>query len=153
MSIYSARNKRPLAHDVPSREKRPVGYNVQRPVAPAIVPTPAVTPPRASPVVDVGETLRVRNTKSVNHLLSVTIDWLAALPPNARPLALATKYPRIANRIAQEWAEPSACRKDFEDLVYDTRGSRRGFPADVHRDLLTLRDYYYGYDLEIAKEA
>ena len=140
MSIYS------------SRTKRPVGYNVQRALAPAKDPAPAIPLSRGAPVVtDV--TLRVRNAKAVNHLLSTTVDWLASLPTDARPLALATRYPRIANRIAHEWNEPSACRRDFDDLVYDTRGNRRGFPADVHRELLILRDYYYGYDLELAKEA
>ena len=58
-----------------------------------------------------------------------------------------------ANRIAQEWNEPSACRKDFDDLVYDNRGTRKGFPPDVLGELLTLRDYYYGYDLALAREA
>jgi hypothetical protein len=140
MSIYS------------TRAKRRVGYNVQRPVAPAKDPAPAIPLPRDVPAVaDV--TLRGRDTKAVNHLLSSTIDWLASLPANARPLALATRYPRIANRIAHEWKEPSACHRDFDDLVYDTRGNRRGFPPDVHRELLTLRDYYYGFDLELAKEA
>jgi len=69
------------------------------------------------------------------------------------PLALATKFPRAANRIAQEWREPSACRRDFDDLVYDKRGTRRGFPPDVYVELLALRDYYYGYDLKLANEA
>jgi hypothetical protein len=134
------------------RTKRRVGYNVQRAVAPARDPAPAVPLPREAPAIaDV--TLRGRNGKAVNHLLSSTIDWLASLPPSARPLALATRYPRIANRIAHEWKEPSACQKDFDDLVYDTRGKRRGFPLDVHRELLILRDYYYGFDLELAKEA
>jgi hypothetical protein len=99
------------------------------------------------------EALRRRNTTTVNRLLSSTIDWLASLPPNVRPLALATKHPRVANRIAQEWPEPSACRKDFDDLVYDKRGNRRGFPPDVYIELLALRDYYYGYDLVLAREA
>ena len=97
--------------------------------------------------------MRRRNANTVNRLLSSTIDWLANLPPQARPLALATKFPRVANRIAHEWNEPSACRRDFDDLVYDNRGSRKGFPPDVLGELLTLRDYYYGYDLALAKEA
>jgi hypothetical protein len=135
-----------------SRVKRRVSYNVQRTVALAKEPLAATpSPPGAVNVPEV--TLRGRNPKPVNHLLSSTIDWLASLPPSARPLALATRYPRIANRIAHEWKEPSACRRDFDDLVYDTRGNRRGFPPDVHCELLTLRDYYYGYDLELAKEA
>ena len=109
--------------------------------------------PSSSPPESPQAALRRQNTTTVNRLLSSTIDWLAALPPNVRPLALATKYPRLANRIAQEWREPSACRKDFDDLVYDKRGTRRGFPPDVYVELLALRDYYYGYDLALAKEA
>ena len=97
--------------------------------------------------------LRRRNVLEVNRLLSSTIDWLASLPLQLRPLALATQFPRVANRIAQEWKEPSACRRDFEDLVYDNRGNREGFPPDVLVELLALRDHYYGYDLMLAKEA
>jgi len=106
-------------------------------------------PPTESPQA----ALRRQNTTALNRLLSSTIDWLAALPPNVRPLALATKYPRLANRIAQEWREPSSSPKDFDELVYDKRGTRRGFPPDVYVELLALRDYYYGYDLALAKEA
>jgi hypothetical protein len=131
------------------RSKR---YNVQRavmvaedPALAALQSRDAPTPPEAS--------LRRRNINSVNRLLSSTVDWLASLPPNARPLALATRFPRVANRIAQEWSEPSACRRDFDDLVFDSRGTRQGFPPDVLGELLTLRDYYYGYDLTLAKEA
>jgi len=99
--------------------------------------------------------------KRLSPLLDAALDlapaeraaWLASLPANVRPLALATKFPRVANRIAQEWREPSACRRDFDDLVYDKRGTRRGFPPDVYVELLALRDYYYGYDLKLAIEA
>jgi len=97
--------------------------------------------------------LRRRNAQEVNRLLPTTIEWLANLPLHVRPLALATQFPRVANRIAQEWKEPSACRRDFEDLVYDNRGDREGFPPDVLVELLALRDHYYGYDLMLAKEA
>jgi hypothetical protein len=97
--------------------------------------------------------LRRQKSHEVNRLLSSTIDWLATLPLNVRPLALATQFPRVANRIAKEWKEPSACRRDFEDLVYDNRGDREGFPPDVLVELLALRDHYYGYDLMLAKEA
>ena len=96
---------------------------------------------------------RRHNTTTVNRLLSSTIDWLAGLPPNVRPLALATKFPRVANRIAKEWQEPSTCRRDFDDLVYDKRGTRKGFPPDVYVELLALRDFYYGYDIRLANEA
>jgi len=134
-----------------SSAKRPATYNLHRtgrandPVSPNL-PSPQVPVP-----VDAAK--RPQSTATVNRLLSSTIDWLASLPPNVRPLALATKFPRVANRIAHEWREPSACRRDFDDLVYDKRGTRRGFPPDVYVELLALRDYYYGYDLKLANEA
>ena len=112
----------------------------------ANLPSPQVPPPADA-------AKRRQDPTSANRLLSSTIDWLASLPPNVRPLALATKYPRVANRIAKEWREPSGCRRDFDDLVYDKRGTRRGFPPDVYVELLALRDYYYGYDLKLAIEA
>jgi hypothetical protein len=136
-----------------SASKRPVEPNVLRKAVVRASETMSAHLPSSSPSESPQAALRRQNTTTVNRLLSSTIDWLAALPPNVRPLALATKYPRLANRIAQEWREPSACRRDFDDLVYDKRGTRRGFPPDVYVELLALRDYYYGYDLALAKEA
>ena len=132
--------------------KQPAIYNVLRKAIRLSEPSSATAPsgPASEPQ---RATLRRRNTTSVNRLLSSTIDWLAALPPNVRPLALATKYTRVANRIAEEWPEPAASRRDFDELIYDKRGARRGFPPDVFVELLALRDYYYGYDLALAREA
>ena len=135
-----------------SGSERPAAPNVLRKAGHASDAVSASLP-TSSPPDSPEAALRRQNTTTVNRLLSSTIDWLAALPPNVRPLALATKYPRLANRIAQQWREPSTCRKDFDDLVYDKRGTRRGFPPDVYVELLALRDYYYGYDLKLAKEA
>ena len=136
----------------PSGAKRPMTYNLHR--APGRA-TEAVSANLPSPQVPIpaDAAKRRQNTTVVNRLLSSTIDWLASLPPNVRPLALATKFPRVANRIAHEWREPSSCRRDFDELVYDKRGTRRGFPPDVYVELLALRDYYYGYDLRLANEA
>ena len=135
-----------------SGAKRPVPHNLHRTVGrsndheSASCPSPQVPSP-------VDATKQRQKTTTVNRLLSSTIDWLAGLPPSVRPLALATKFPRVVNRIAQEWREPSVCRLDFDDLVYDRRGTRRGFPPDVYVELLALRDYYYRYDLKLANEA
>jgi hypothetical protein len=141
MSISSSSGKRPVAPNVVRKGVVHAGESV------------SVHLPSSSPLESPQAAPRRQNTTTVNRLLSSTIDWLAALPPNVRPLALATKYPRVVNRIAQEWREPSAWRKDFDDLVYDKRGTRQGFPPDVYVELLSLRDYYYGYDLALAKEA
>jgi hypothetical protein len=131
-----------------SSGKRPAIYNVLRRAArDAHALTENAPPLHDAPAPQAG--MRRPNTTTVNRLLSATVDWLASLPPNVRPLALATKFPRVANRIAKEWREPSACRRDFDDLVYDKRGTRRGFPPDVYVELLALRDFYYGYDLRL----
>ena len=140
MATQSSGAKHPAAykvHPAPGRLTEAVSANLPSPQAPASA--------------DVAK--RRQDATNVARLWSSTIDWLASLPPNVRPLALASKFPRVANRIAKEWLEPSACRRDFDDLVYDKRGTRRGFPPDVYVELLALRDYYYGYDLKIANEA
>ena len=136
----------------PSGPKRRLTYNLHRTAGGSTEEATAnALPPKAPDTADAAK--RRQDATSANRLLSSTIDWLASLPPNVRPLALATKFPRVANRIAHEWREPSACRRDFDDLVYDKRGTRRGFPPDVYVELLALRDYYYGYDLKLAIEA
>ena len=136
----------------PSGAKRRLTYNLHRTASGSTKEVSASgSPPKAPAPADAAK--RRQDSTSANRLLSSTIDWLASLPPNVRPLALATKFPRVANRIAHEWREPSACRHDFDDLVYDKRGTRRGFPPDVYVELLALRDYYYGYDLKLAIEA
>ena len=83
----------------------------------------------------------VRKKNPVNYMLPMTIRWLETLPQEVRPTALVTKYPRIANVLALEWNNAAACRAFFVELLVDHRGTRKGFPADVHRELTTLRDY------------
>ena len=137
MSIYS------------SRSKRPIRVNIKRPIAAAAAPG-LVAPEGTLPAPALH--LR-RKAKPTDALLPLSLEWLTSLPPDVRPLALATKYPRIVNRIAVAWAEPSTCRANFDDLVYDNRGDRQGFPPDVHRDLLALREYYYGYSPQLMLQA
>jgi hypothetical protein len=136
----------------PSDAKRSRTHKLRRASGRLIEPVSANMPSQQAPT-SADAAKRRQDPAVVNRLLSSTIDWLASLPPNVRPLALATKFPRVANRIAGEWREPNACRRDFDDLVYDKRGTRRGFPPDVYVELLALRDYYYGYDLKFANEA
>ena len=75
-------------------------------------------------------------------LLDETSRWIAALPANVRPLALARKLPRIANSIAELWRRVASCGKFLDTLVVDVRGDRSGFPADVAQELMALRNYY-----------
>lgn len=75
-------------------------------------------------------------------LQNETCTWLVALPAHVRPLHLARKFPRIANKLAAEWARPVNCDKIFEELMIDHRGTRKGFPVEIAKEITELRAYY-----------
>ena len=64
-----------------------------------------------------------------------TSRWIAELPANVRPIALARKFPRIANSIAELWRRVARCEEYLDTLVVDLRGDRSGFPPDVAQEL------------------
>ena len=68
--------------------------------------------------------------------------WLDALPLSVRPVTLAEKYPRIANRFALLWKQPRQCDAYFESLLVDERGGRKGFSQTVALELVTLKTHY-----------
>ncbi len=74
-------------------------------------------------------------------LTDVTRTWLHRLPLRRRPLRLAARFPRVANRIALCWGEAELAAQVLDDLLVDRRGGRRGFPLLVARELQRLRDY------------
>jgi hypothetical protein len=84
----------------------------------------------------------LRKARPVEYMLPATIKWFEALPPEIRPVILAAQYARIANLIAQQWNDDKACRAYFEELLTGRRGKRRGFPANVRRELWVLREFY-----------
>jgi hypothetical protein len=57
-------------------------------------------------------------------------------------LALLPRYPHVLNRIAELWSDSRRLTSYFEDLLIDSRGSRRGFPLEVISELTRLRDYH-----------
>ena len=65
--------------------------------------------------------------------------WADALPEALRPHALCSRYPRIANRLALCWADPSLTERFFAGLLKDNRGGRAGFARDVADELGRLR--------------
>jgi hypothetical protein len=125
-----------------SRDRRPNQSDVTEPVTRSRTPAPAGTPPGK-------DWASVRKAKPVDYLLPRSIEWLERLPQAVRPMALAAKYPRIANTLALDWSRPAACRAYFDDLLIDRRGNRQGFPADVDRDLRRLRDHYHSLHLTL----
>lgn len=64
--------------------------------------------------------------------------WLAALPPEVRPQALANRHPYIVNRMAALQDQPCALQEYFDSLLHDRRGGRRGFSQEVAHDLARL---------------
>lgn len=71
-----------------------------------------------------------------------TYDWLLSLPTEIWPLWLVKHYPRIANQFAGVWLRRSACENLFAELLLDQRGTRKGFPVEVSREIMALKQYF-----------
>src|SRR5207248_1219719 len=59
---------------------------------------------------------RRRMPQSSSVLLDETSRWIAELPANVRPIALARKFPRIANSIAELWRRVARCEEYLDTL-------------------------------------
>jgi hypothetical protein len=46
-------------------------------------------------------------------------------------------FPRLATEISAFWGSPASFQQ-LQDLLMDSRGGRKGFPADVYSDLSLL---------------
>jgi len=67
------------------------------------------------------------------------VNWLARLPEDFRPAALAERFPRVVNRLAQLWQDPGLTEHFLDELVVPRRPGRQGFPAEVTVDLQSLQ--------------
>jgi hypothetical protein len=128
MSIHHTHKKRPINYDASQIDTRPGA------------PSAAFRPPNGQGVPL--DWVSLRKAQPVHRLLPIGREWLARLPTDVQPTSLAAQYPRIVNVLAVEWANRTACRTYFAQLLVDCRGNRKGFPDAVHRDLLKLQDYY-----------
>ncbi|MFN7644748.1 MAG: hypothetical protein ACK5PW_16960 [Burkholderiales bacterium] len=52
---------------------------------------------------------------------------------------LARRFPHVLNQISAVWGDLPVAAELIDDLLVDRRGGRRGFPADVLAELLTIR--------------
>jgi hypothetical protein len=93
----------------------------------------------------------VRKARPADYLLPASQKWLEHLPHDVRPLALAMHFPRIVNLVVIQWHDRRGCAEYFEELLIDRRGGRRGFPADVQRELSRLRNYWYSQDTTLIE--
>jgi hypothetical protein len=87
---------------------------------------------------------RRKLTPADRALTGATIDWLVALPSAVRPTALCNQYPRIANTLAEAWADRNRILEIFRLLHSDQRGRRQGFAPNVQLEIARLRAYRSG---------
>lgn len=85
--------------------------------------------------------LRRATLPSDRALTGRGIEWLLALPPNLHPKHLSHRFPRIANGLAEVWDDAVLCRDAMHRLLDDTRKGRTGFPPEVRKELVALRDW------------
>lgn len=84
---------------------------------------------------------RIRGAQE-QRLGPAAIALLESLPPHLRLVTLRGQYPRLLNRLAAAWHEPSALDEAVDSLIIDTRGGRQGFPFEVLVELTALREYH-----------
>lgn len=80
--------------------------------------------------------------KQSPELDAATFKWMAGLPAKTRPYELAKQFPRIANRLAESWISPMRCERYLNELMMDSRGNRKGFPADVAAEIAALKAHF-----------
>jgi hypothetical protein len=83
-----------------------------------------------------------RKAVPANVTLPRTRDWVEGLPASVKPTALLRHYARIANVLAAAWHDSKAASSYMDCLFGDQRGDRKGFPPDVARELMALREYH-----------
>jgi hypothetical protein len=80
-------------------------------------------------------------SESERRLSRAATQWFLALPRELRPAELMRRYPRIANRLCEQWSDASASLQLLEELVLDRRGGRLGFPRPVVIKLQALQEH------------
>lgn len=90
------------------------------------------------------EHLRRSENPSDVKLNVATYKWVLTLPVEVWPLWLMKYFPRIANQFADTWGSRSACETLFEQLLMDQRGTRKGFPMTISREIMALKLYFEG---------
>lgn len=91
---------------------------------------------------DVTDYTTLRKAAPVNEPLPATMKWIARLPAGVRPYGLLRQFPRVCNALAIASRYDDALSECLYDLLIDRRGHRNGFPAQVTRELLALREYF-----------
>jgi hypothetical protein len=62
--------------------------------------------------------------------------------PDGMLQATAERFPHVIDALARAWAEPSRMNATLDEVVFDARGNRSGFPLEVLLELAELRARY-----------
>jgi len=81
------------------------------------------------------EEQRRKSTPSDRALTGAGIDWVLALPAEARPKALCEQFPRIVNHLAEHWHDLPNARLALMRLLADERGQRKGFSLQIQQEI------------------
>lgn len=88
------------------------------------------------------EQQRRKSVASDRALTGLAMDWVIKLPPPLRPHVTCEQFPRVVNAMAQAFTDPAYGFQVLQHMISDYRGGRRGFPADVQRELAELEAHY-----------
>jgi hypothetical protein len=102
------------------------GYGYKRPAQDVLITATPVSRPIAA------------RSPDLSAEASRLMDALARKCPLSQ---LPARFPGVLDRIAAVWHQPTIAERCFEELLLDMRGSRAGFPPEVLRELLALRNY------------
>jgi hypothetical protein len=121
-----------------------------RAAAPAETPSQVSSPPTSAPAArpdaaptqaapkkdgsDRWERRRPQPLTIASHQLAIDLAR-SGDPVNG----LARRFPHVLNQLSAVWGDLPAAAELIDDLLVDRRGGRRGFPADVLAELLTVR--------------
>ena len=82
----------------------------------------------------------------------MALRWLATFSTASRPTELCDRFPRIANRLALCWSDPTLTVSVLNELLVDRRGGRQGFPRAVRADLMALLELAQAHRRRLASE-
>ena len=89
------------------------------------------------------QTLSRRKTyENLQRLSPMATRLLEILPESVSVSALLERFPRILNRLAEDWRDPERFNATMHSYFVDDRGGRQGFPLDVLQELMDLHTYY-----------
>ena len=83
---------------------------------------------------------RRSNEDNSQRLDTATVKWMSSFAEEKKPNMLAGQFPRIANKLALIWPDALATQAYLDELMFDKRGNRQGFPIAISLELATLKE-------------